>query len=142
MPIHLVLPITLTMAGAAALINIWITMRVAQMRAAHKVSIGDGGALPLIARMRAHSNFVENAPFFLILLGLIELAEGSALWLWGVSIAYIGARLVHVFGMDRPGPNRLRATGQWLTFAILVGLAGYALVIPYLTGPLLPLVSS
>jgi uncharacterized membrane protein YecN with MAPEG domain len=140
----MILPITLTIAAAATLTNVWLALRAGRVRP----PTVEGGLDPKItARLRAQANrtqanFVAYTPFFLILLGLIELAEGSALWLWGVSIAYIGARLVHVFGMDRPGPNRLRATGQWLTFAILVGLAGYALVIPYLAGPLLPLVSS
>ena len=89
MPIHLVLPITLTIAGAAALLHIWIANRVGEMRRFHKVSIGDGGVEPLIARMRAHANFIENAPFFLILLALVELARGSSLWLWGAGILFI-----------------------------------------------------
>ena len=67
----MILPMTLTMAAASTLLNIWLGMRVGKMRQAHKVSIGDGGALPLIARMRAQANFVEYAPFFLVLLLLI-----------------------------------------------------------------------
>jgi len=39
----MILPITLTLAGAAALLNIWIAQRVGRARVAHKVSIGDGG---------------------------------------------------------------------------------------------------
>ena len=74
----MILPITLTIAGAAALLNIWLARRVGQMRLTHKVSIGDGGNEALIARMRAQANFVEYTPFVLILIGLIELAEGLA----------------------------------------------------------------
>ena len=74
----MILPITLTIAGAAALLNIWLGPRVGQMRLAHKVSIGDGGNEALIARMRAQANFVEYTPFVLILLGLIELADRLA----------------------------------------------------------------
>jgi uncharacterized membrane protein YecN with MAPEG domain len=132
MPAHILLPITLTLAGAATLLNIWIAQRVGQMRRIHKVSIGDGGAQPLTARMRAHANFVEYTPFFLILIGLIELAKGSALWLWGVGIVFILARIVHVFGMDRPPGNRLRMMGIVVSALILIGLAAYALALPYL----------
>ena len=65
--------------AACALLNIWLGRRVGRMRVAHKVSIGDGGNEALIARMRAQANFVEYTPFFLILLGLIELAAGRNL---------------------------------------------------------------
>ena len=78
----IMLPITLTMAGAATLLNLWLGQRVGKMRVAHRVSIGDGGQEPLITRMRAQANYVEYTPFFLILLALIELAAGSQLWLW------------------------------------------------------------
>src|SRR3546814_15966440 len=76
------MPITLTIAGAAALLNVWLGFRVSQMRRLHKVSIGHGGKSVIATRMRAHANFVEYTPFFLILLGLVEMARGSELWLW------------------------------------------------------------
>lgn len=130
----MLLPITLTIAGAAALLNIWLARRVGQMRLAHKVSIGDGGNEALIARMRAQANFTEYTPFVLILLGLIELAEGPRLWLWIVGVAYIFGRIAHGFGMDRPrgDPLRLRTIGIVVTALILFGLAVYAIVLPYI----------
>ncbi|MET1111596.1 MAG: MAPEG family protein [Allosphingosinicella sp.] len=130
----MILPITLTIAGAAALLNIWLARRVGQMRLAHKVSIGDGGNEALIARMRAQSNFIEYTPFVLILLALIELAEGSQLWLWIVGVVYILVRIAHGFGMDRPSPDKLklRMIGIIGTALILFGLAVYAIVLPYL----------
>ena len=130
----MILPITLTIAGAAALLNIWLARRVGQMRLAHKVSIGDGGNEALIARMRAQANFVEYTPFVLILMGLIELAEGSALWLWIVGIAFVVGRIAHGFGMDRPrtDPLKLRTVGTVVTALVLLGLAVYAIVLPYL----------
>ena len=130
----MILPITLTIAGAAALLNIWLARRVGQMRLAHKVSIGDGGNEALIARMRAQANFIEYTPFVLILIALIELAEGSRLWLWFVGVAYILARIAHGFGMDRPRPDplRLRTIGIIATALILFGLALYAIILPYI----------
>src|SRR3546814_5560015 len=71
------MPITLTIAGSAALLNVWLGFRVSQMRRLHKVSIGHGGKSVIATRMRAHANFVEYTPFFLILLGLVEMARGS-----------------------------------------------------------------
>ena len=75
----MILPITLTLAGAAAVINIWLGWRVGQKRISQKVSIGDGGDPAVVCRMRAHANFVEYTPFVLILIGLIELADGVSL---------------------------------------------------------------
>lgn len=130
----MILPITLTIAGAAALLNIWLARRVAQMRLTHKVSIGDGGNEALTARMRAQANFIEYTPFVLILIGLIELAEGSKLWLWIVGVAYILGRIAHAFGMGRlsPDPLKLRMIGIVVTALILFGLALYAIVLPYI----------
>jgi uncharacterized membrane protein YecN with MAPEG domain len=130
----MLLPITLTIAGAAALLNIWLARRVGQMRLTHKVSIGDGGNEALTARMRAQANFIEYTPFVLILIGLIELADGSQLWLWIVGVLYILARIAHGFGMDRPRPDplRLRMIGIVVTALILFGLAVYGIVLPYL----------
>ena len=126
-----VLTITLTIAGAAALLNLWLGMRVSQLRIRDKVSVGDGGNARIAARMRAHANFVEYVPTFLILLGLVELARGTQTWLWAVGILFILGRLMHPFGMDRPAPNLLRMGGTAITWLTLAGLAIYALSIPY-----------
>jgi uncharacterized membrane protein YecN with MAPEG domain len=125
------LPITLTIAGAAALMNIWIGGRIGMLRRRHGISVGDGDNPALRARMRAHANFAEYVPIFLILLALIEAAKGSPAWLWLVAALFMAGRLLHVFGMDRPGPNRLRTTGIALTLLPLLGLALYGVAIPY-----------
>ena len=125
------LPITLTIAGAAALLNLWLSIRVSALRFRHRVSIGTGGDAVVETRMRAHANFTEYAPLFLILLGLVELARGSETWLWAVAIAFVLGRLAHAFGMDRPAPNVLRVGGMVLTYLPLLILAAYALAIPY-----------
>ena len=126
-----VLTITLTIAGAAALLNLWLGMRVSQLRIRDKVSVGDGGNARIAARMRAHANFVEYVPTFLILLGLVELARGTQTWLWAIGILFVLGRLMHPFGMDRPAPNLLRMGGTAITWLTLAGLAIYALSIPY-----------
>lgn len=132
----MILPITLTAAGAAAIINIWLGLRVGQKRIANKVSIGDGGHPPLIARMRAHANFSEYTPYVLILIGLIEMATGTSTWLWIVTGVYLLARVAHGIGMDVvEGESKLRIFGILATMLVLLGLGIYALTIPYLSGP-------
>jgi uncharacterized protein len=128
------LPITLTMAGAATLLHIWLALRCSMVRVRQKVPVGDGGNPTMLTRMRAHANFMENTPLFLILLGLIEMADGSARWLWAAGILFILARISHAFGMDRPAPNPLRAGGMFVTLAVLVTLAIAAIRLAYEAG--------
>jgi uncharacterized membrane protein YecN with MAPEG domain len=120
------LPITLTAAAAAAVLNIWLGARVINARGPLKISVGDGGSEAVLRRMRAQANFVENAPFFLILLGAIELADGHKLILWIVAVAFILARIAHALGMDAGSPRLLRVFGMTTTALTIVGLAGYA----------------
>jgi uncharacterized membrane protein YecN with MAPEG domain len=131
----MILPITLTLAGAAALLNIWLAARDSRLRAALKVSVGDGGQEALVRRMRAHANYAENMPIVLILIGLIELAGGDARILWAAGILFIVARILHAFGMDQGSPSRLRAIGMIGSTLVLLGLAGWALSFAYLQQP-------
>jgi len=132
----MILPITLTIAGAAAILNIWLSLRVSRLRRPLKVGIGDGGHEVLARRMRAHANFIENAPLMLILLGLVELATGGSMLLWGAAILFILARIAHAFGMDRPGANPLRVGGIVISWVVLLGLGIYAILLAYQSPPL------
>jgi uncharacterized membrane protein YecN with MAPEG domain len=132
-----VLPITLTIAAAAAVLHIWLAARVSQLRNRHKVSIGDGGNEALVRRMRAHANYGENMPVVLILLGLLELAGGDPLILWGAAVLFVIARILHGFGMDRPSPSRARMFGMIGSTLALLILVGYAIFMVYRHPPAL-----
>ncbi len=119
----MLLPIALTTAAAAAIVNLWLGIRIGQVRTREKISVGDGGNDALIRRMRAQSNFVEFAPFVLILIALIEMATGTSLWLWAASAVFIVARIAHAFGMD--GNDKARGIGILFTMLITLGLALY-----------------
>lgn len=127
----LILPISLTMAGAAAILNIWLSIRVGRVRTSEKVSVGDGGNEKLIRRMRAHSNYIENTAFVLILIALIELASGTSIYLWAAGGVYLAGRVAHGIGMDGTGPWRM--IGTLLTMLIQLGLAIAAIATVYLT---------
>ena len=81
-----ILPVTLAAAAAAAILNIWLSIRIGSLRTSLKISVGDGGSEALQRRMRAQLNYVENTAFVLVLLGAIELAGKGSWWL-----AYVAA---------------------------------------------------
>lgn len=125
----MLLPITLTIAAAAALVNIWLSVRIGRVRMAERISVGDGGNENVIRRMRAQANFVENAPFVLILIGAIELSGRAGWWLWVVGLLFIVGRIAHGFGMDGGTLARGRMVGTIITMLTLLGLALYAIYI-------------
>ena len=125
----ILLPVTLATAAAAAALNIWLSARVVLARRPLKISVGDGGSEAVLRRMRAHANFAEYAPIFLILLAAIELAGGNARILWIVAVAFVLARVSHGLGMDAGSPRVLRMIGMMTTTLVSVGLAAYAIVL-------------
>ena len=66
-----VLPVTLAAAAAAAVLNIWLSIRIGAVRRALGISVGDGGSEALQRRMRAQFNYVENTAFVLVLIAAI-----------------------------------------------------------------------
>ena len=123
------LTVTLLAAAAAAFLNVWLGSRIAALRGIHKVSVGDGGNEALLRRMRAQANYVENAPFFLILLGALELSSASRLILAGAAVIFLAARVSHALGMDADADRRLRMFGMIGQTLSLLGLAIYAAVV-------------
>ena len=117
-------PVTLLAAAAAALVNFWLGWRIAQYREKFKVSVGDGGHDPLLRRMRAQSNFIENAPIFLILLGGLEISGCNRIGLAVIAAIFILARISHSVGMDAAENRRWREIGMAGTalpnFALIV----------------------
>lgn len=125
----IVLPVTLCAAAAAAIINVWLSVRVGQVRRSVKVSIGDDAGGPLTARMRAQLNFVENTAFVLVLIAAIELSGSGGQWLAWVSGAYLLARVAHGIGMDGGALGSGRAIGTAITMLTQIGLAAVAVLI-------------
>ncbi len=118
----MLLTTTLCTAAAAAVLNIWLTVRIGRVRAAEKVSVGDGGSERLLRRMRAQANFIENTPLTLLLVAAIEIAGKGGAWLAPVAAIFILGRVAHAFGMDgrfKPG----RAIGALTALLVQLVLA-------------------
>jgi uncharacterized membrane protein YecN with MAPEG domain len=118
-----VLPVTLAAAAAAAVLNIWLSIRIGAVRHALGISVGDGGSDALQRRMRAQLNYVENTAFVLALVAAIELAGAGSWWLAYVAAAYFLGRVAHGFGMDGGNFGWGRTVGTVLTMLVQLGLA-------------------
>jgi uncharacterized membrane protein YecN with MAPEG domain len=105
-----------------------LALNVVRFRMGRRVGLGIGADGTLEQPVRVHANFAENAPVFLVLLLLAELAGMDDVWLHTAGIAFLVSRLAHAFGLGTsPGrsPGRfLGATGTWVT---ILALSGYLL---------------
>lgn len=122
----MILPVTLTAAAAAAIINIWLSLRIGAVRRAHQVSVGDGGIEVLSRRMRAQLNFAENVPLVLVLIAAIELTGRGTDWLPYIAGAFMLGRVAHAFGMDGGSLGWGRMVGTLVTLLTQLGLAAFA----------------
>ena len=105
-----------------------LMFRVGQIRIKEKISIGDGNSPALIARIRAHGNYTETAPFALI--GLIAMAmltaHPIALHLFGA--VFLIGRILHAHGMAQKDANgKGRLYGMMMTLFTFFGTAAYLL---------------
>jgi uncharacterized protein len=119
----LILPTTLCLGAAALVINFWLGMRCGKLRGLHKISIGDGGNEQMIRAMRAQSNFVEQVPLTLLLLGAVELAGKGGMWLAPLGAIFLIGRVAHALGMGetfKPGRAIGMVTGMVLQLALVV----------------------
>jgi uncharacterized membrane protein YecN with MAPEG domain len=125
----MLLPTTLCLAAAAAVINLWLSIRIGNLRMKGKILYGDGGDEMLMRRMRAHANFVENTPLVLILIAAIEAAGKGATWLAVVGGIYMLGRIGHGFGMDGGSRQPLRSAGAAITMLTQIALAVVAVLV-------------
>lgn len=129
MPGAIAIPVSLAAFAGAAVLNFWLSTRVALVRRATQTAHGDGGDALLARRIRAHSNFVEYTPFILLLVLGIELSGKGGWALLAVASVYLLARIAHALGMDGDGVPRGRSIGAGVTFLTLLGLAAWAALI-------------
>ncbi|HVR91521.1 MAG TPA: MAPEG family protein [Novosphingobium sp.] len=125
----MLLPTTLAMAAAAAVINIWLSVRIGRLRTSEKIFIGDGGHDMLSRRMRAQLNFAENTPWVLALVLALELAGKGGAWLPYVAGLYMLGRVAHGLGMDGTALAKGRMVGTATTMLSQMGLAIVAVLV-------------
>jgi uncharacterized protein len=129
--------VTALYAAMLACLLIFLSFRVISLRRQARVEIGSGEDRELLRRMRVHANFVEYAPFALLLMALAESLKAPAIWLHVLGGMLVLGRIVHAYGLSQtPHILRLRGWGMILTFAVIglaaltcFGLAGINLLV-------------
>lgn len=117
--------ITALYAGLLSLLLVALILRVVRLRWTLSIAIGDGGDRTLMRAIRAHGNFIETAPWGMLLLMVMEMnhVPDWGLHLFGATLVL--GRFLHAFGLSRyAGPSIGRAGGMALT------------VLPFLCGGL------
>jgi len=95
----------------------------------YRVGLGDGGIPDLAQAVRVHGNFIETVPFLLILMGLMELAHISPIYLHIYGSAAVFSRLLHAYGVtSTPLASKGRFLGTVLTMLLLTA-ASFTLII-------------
>jgi len=108
-------------AGILGLIMLYLVGRVPMMRRRYKIGIGFGGNEELARAIRVHANFIENVPYALLLMLLLEMRGSSAWLLHALGITLIAARLLHAYGVSKSsGVSFGRMVGFILTWAVLL----------------------
>jgi uncharacterized membrane protein YecN with MAPEG domain len=119
--------ITLLFASLHVLLMLVLLVPISRHRHGHKIGLGDGGDAVLARKVRVHGNFIEHAPFALLMLGLLELCGLPATWLYALGSALLLGRVMHAAGLSRrAGYSMGRFTGTaitWFAF-LLMALAG------------------
>ena len=128
--IDLQLPLyTAVSAACLMLIQVVLMFSVIKSRGDLSIFIGHGDNSMLERKIRAHGNFIENVPTFLIGLLLLELMIGSGLWVLVLG-AVVVARLSHAIAlMANSGVTAGRLIGTLGTVIPTVVTAGYLILL-------------
>ncbi|MBL4864701.1 MAG: MAPEG family protein [Rhodobiaceae bacterium] len=115
--------ITAYVAALIGILQFALMMSVGLTRASLKVGFGDGGDEDLLVKIRRHGNLAENAPIFVLLLGLLELAGQSPTWVAYLGGLFVAARIAHALALSGFLPSILRPFGAFGTLISGVGAA-------------------
>ena len=121
--------LTLFYAGALTLIALFLAFKTGQRRISSETMLGTGDSFELLQATRAHGNLVENAVFFLLLIGLLEVSGAvSNLTIGILGDLFLLARIFHAYGILQPeAVSIFRTIGAVASMLVLIILAALAI---------------
>ncbi len=113
--------ITAVYAAILGLLGAILTINVIANRVRAGIDAGDGGVAKLAQALRAHGNFVEQAPLALILLGCAEISGARSMVVHILGVVLIAARLASATALNGSlGQSPLRQFGGGVSVLILI----------------------
>ena len=97
------------------LLYLALSVNAAMTRRKSGIVIGESNNEKLARAVRAHSNFAEYTPLFLIAFILLESAGVSSQFLTSVGVAFLLGRIFHAYSMLAQ-KGLFRVLGMMLTF--------------------------
>jgi uncharacterized membrane protein YecN with MAPEG domain len=124
--------------GLATIFFVFISIKVIKARRKYGFALGDGNNTHLKRFIRAHSNFIEYTPLFLICLFSLEfILHLHPIILHLLGSVFLFARIIHFYSVseyEKYQNNKLisgiklRIAGMMITFLVLIS-AGVLLII-------------
>jgi hypothetical protein len=110
-------------AGVLILMQMALMLSVVLARQRNRQSIGDGGKPKLLAAIRRHGNFAENAAIFIAGFTLLEILGGNRTTIGTMCAAFVVGRISHAIGLSMENTvNPFRIAGVVITAAVGLSL--------------------
>jgi uncharacterized membrane protein YecN with MAPEG domain len=120
--------ITLLYASLLTIMAVLLALKTGMTRGKTNTMLGHGESSELLQSIRAHGNLIENAPFVIILMGLLEMQSVADWKLHILGSLFFLFRILHAYGISisrESTPYRLAGTiGSWL---IMVSMSCYGI---------------
>jgi uncharacterized membrane protein YecN with MAPEG domain len=115
---------TVFCAAILGLLGALLTVNVIVNRVRSKVEAGDGGVAKLAQAIRAHGNFVEQAPLALIVLAAADAAGTRPVVVEALGVALILSRLAAAYALNQSLANTpLRQFGGGVSVLVAAAAA-------------------
>jgi len=125
----LILTITMFLTATFGLMLVALSTYTSLRRRKLLVAHGDAGDTDLKRRIRAHGNFIENAPFLLIMTGALEMAQAPQWSVAAIALAFLVARLIHAVGTLYGKGPMLRASAMVIQHVAMVVACVYLMIL-------------
>ena len=107
--------LSLIYSAMCLLLYLALSVNAAMTRRKSGIAIGESNNEKLARAVRAHSNFAEYTPLFLIAFILLESAGVSSQFLTSAGVAFLLGRIFHAYSMFAQ-KGLFRVLGMMLTF--------------------------
>ena len=112
-------------AGVLIIGQMALMIAVIRVRRGSGPSLGDGGDEHLLAAVRRHGNFAENAALFVVSLALVEILGAARPLVAVLAAVFIAGRILHAVGLSLTNTAnvwRVAGIAATLSVAVVLGL--------------------